>query len=275
MKGSDKIVVVDYIGNCNSKGEAIGHVLKTLKEANDFLGDRYNIKYMLTSDYAKYFDNHNIIHIFKHSSKVNYNGGRMKKALFRLKKILAVMKALRKEEKIWFLNTDFYLYLGLLLSFTKGKKIFVTNYIDYEKDEGLVGIIKKKVYQLSLKKIAVEFTTNPNKKTKRCRFVPDYSFDQSKYSKYFCENKQDRVYMCGGINEAKDIEGLVSTFNKNNQPLVVKGNFSSEIQYEKLLKVKNKNISLEHKFLNDDEFYHNIASNKYVILPYKKRKLLS
>lgn len=157
MSDTSKIVIVDYIGNCNSKGEATGHVLKTLKEAEECLGDEYKVKYILTNDYTKYFDKHSIEYTFKHSSRVNYSNGFIKKFWFKLMKTLAVIQVIRKEKNIWFLNTDFYFYLGLLLTFIRDKKIFVTNYIDYEKDDGFLRKIKKKnlpvVYEKNISRV--------------------------------------------------------------------------------------------------------------------------
>ena len=266
-----QINIIDYIGNCNENGEATGHVLKTIKEAVNILHEKFEVNLIITEDYKKYFSSEMIKYTVSTSSRVNYINNLCRKIWFRIQKIMTVKKILESESNIWFINTDFYLYIGLAISKNKNNRsVFVTNYFDYSNENGVVGKIKNYFYKVGMKKVTKEFTTNPSLNYGKYEFFPDYAFDFEQYKKYISEKKEKNVYMCGGMNEAKDLEGLIDVFNFNEQSLVVCGNFPSEERFKKLSDKSNSNIIIKNQFLDDEEYYKNISSNKFIVLPYKK-----
>lgn len=265
------ISVVDYIGNCDAEGKATGHVLKTLTEAVQILEDNFDVKLILTNDYTKYFQKMRIKYTLGLSSKISFKKGKIYKLVFQLQKIFYTSRVLKKEQKIWFLNTDFWLFVSLMMyRKKKNQQIYVTNYIDYYSNSGLKGKFRSLVYRTALKRVDYIFTTNSNLDLNKHVYVPDYAFDSEAYNKYTSEQRKKHIYMCGSINEAKDVEGLIHAFNQNNEPLTIRGNFMSKELYSNLKAEAESNISIYDQRLDDDDYYKNIAHSQFVVLPYKK-----
>ncbi|MGU8814894.1 hypothetical protein ACV3UP_07465 [Clostridium perfringens] len=272
----DKITLVDYIGNCDEQGNATGHVLKTLNEAIKMLEKQLIIDIITTKDYIKYFDKSKIKYSLNLSSRINYKKGLYYNLLFKIQKIYFTQYILRKEKKIWFINTDFWLLFSLTFFKKKKKqKIYITNYVDYYSNHNIKSKLKNFFFRKALKKIDYVFTTNANLNLKKHVYIPDYIFDNEFYDKFKCEKKQKIVYMCGGINAAKDVDGVIKAFNINKENLFIKGKFSSEIYFNKLKNNIGENIKIYNEVLKEDCYYKNIAKNLFIILPYKENNYLN
>lgn len=267
LKMTKKIALVDYIGNCDMNGEVTGHAVKTLRETEEMLRDSFDVSFIITSPYIKYFDENNIEFILSYMSSPQMQNSILKKIKLSILKIHSIHEIIKQEDKIWFVNTDFWLYVGLLISKKKkGQKIYATNYLDFYYKKN----IKTLIYNFAVKKIDCVFHTNANVIKKNHQFIPDYWFDSSIYSPFLKESKKNDVYFCGGINPGKDIIGAINAFNLNRQPLVIYGKFSDIEEYNKAVDIAYKNIEIRNLRLDDKSYYRELARHKFVLLPYKK-----
>lgn len=263
----NKITLVDYIGNCDAKGEVTGHAAKTLQETKEMLSDIYDVSLIVTPPYTCFFDDSCIASVLPYESSPQRQESKFKRINLYIKKVCAVRNIVKHEHVIWFVNTDFWLYVGLFLSRKKqGQKIFATNYLDFYSRKNL----KNFIYDRATKKIDCVFHTNAELKRSKHQYIPDYWFDKRKYDKYLVEEKHNDVYMCGGINEGKDIMGSIEAFNINGQPLTIYGKFSNQRVYEEAIRNANQNIVIKNVRLDDDTYYAELAKHKFVLLPYKK-----
>ena len=114
------------------------------------------------------------------------------------------------------------------------------------------------------------FHTNVELKRDKHQYVPDYWFDKRKYDKYFVKEKQKDVYICGEINEGKDIIGAIEAFNANGEALIICGKFASQSTYKEVVTKAHKNIRIENIRLDDDAYYRELAKHRFVLLPYRE-----
>lgn len=239
----NRITLVDYIGYCDSKGEVTGHTAKTLKETKEMLSDSYDVSMVVTPPYAQFFDDSCIASVLPYESSPQRQSSKFKKIGLYIKKIRAVRNIVNNESTVWFVNTDFWLYVGLLFSKKKKRqKIFATNYLDFYSKKNL----KNFIYNCAVKKINCVFHTNVELKRDKHQYVPDYWFDKRKYDKYFVKEKQKDVYICGEINEGKDIIGAIEAFNANGEALIICGKFASQSTYKEVVTKAHKNIRIEN-----------------------------
>ena len=181
----NRITLVDYIGYCDSKGEVTGHTAKTLKETKEMLSDSYDVSMVVTPPYAQFFDDSCIASVLPYESSPQRQSSKFKKIGLYIKKIRAVRNIVNNESTVWFVNTDFWLYVGLLFSKKKKRqKIFATNYLDFYSKKNL----KNFIYNCAVKKINCVFHTNVELKRDKHQYVPDYWFDKRKYDKYFVKD---------------------------------------------------------------------------------------
>ncbi|MGM8140304.1 hypothetical protein [Enterococcus italicus] len=263
----NKITLVDYIGNCDAKVEVTGHAAKTLQETKEMLSDSCDVSMVVTPPYAQFFDESCIASVLPYESSPQRQSSKFKKIGLYIKKICAVRNIVKNESSVWFVNTDFWLYVGLLFSKKKkDQKIFATNYLDFYSQKNL----KNFIYNCAVKKIDCVFHTNVELKRDKHQYIPDYWFDKRKYDKYFTEEKQDDVYICGEINAGKDIMGAIDAFNANGQALMICGKFSSQNVYEEAVTKAHENIRIENIRLDDDTYYGELAKHRFVLLPYKE-----
>ena len=263
----NRITLVDYIGYCDSKGEVTGHTAKTLQETKEMLSDSYDVSMVVTPPYARFFDNSCIASVLPYESSPQRQSSKFKKIGLYIKKIRAVRNIVNNESTVWFVNTDFWLYVGLLFSKKKkGQKIFATNYLDFYSKKNL----KNFIYNCAVKKINCVFHTNVELKRDKHQYVPDYWFDKRKYDKYFVKEKQKDVYICGEINEGKDIIGAIEAFNANGESLIICGKFASQSTYKEVVTKAQDNIKIRNARLDDSAYYSELAKHEFVLLPYKK-----
>ena len=106
----NKITLVDYIGNCDAKGEVTGHAAKTLQETKEMLSDNYDVNVVVTPPYAQFLDDRCITSVLPSESSPQRQSSKFKKIGLYIKKICAVRNIVKSESTIWFVNTDFWLF---------------------------------------------------------------------------------------------------------------------------------------------------------------------
>ena len=267
----DSITIVDYIGNCDDNGVPTGHVVKTINEAVEMLRDNFEVNLAIASNYRKYVPTNLSIYPLSYDARPSTQDSIFKKLSILRKRITAIRKIIAQNNKIWFLNTDFWLYVAIVsCKIRTNQEIYITNYLDFYNKGSFGKDLKNTIYRRACKKVKCVFTTDPSIVLKNHIFIPDYWYDRSKYELYKAEVKVKAVYICGGINPGKDIEGTINAFNRNNQQLVVCGNFSSDEILQQSRRTANDNIKISHGRMTDEEYYRNLGRYEYVLLPYKK-----
>lgn len=267
----NELVIVDYIGNCTNEKIPTGHALKTLNESGEMLGDVFDVEYIVNEVYKNYLPADRIKKGIPYVSCPMNQNTLLKKIMLRVRKIKSIWNITNSEKNIWFINTDFWLFVALLIYPLKKKnRIFVTNYIDYYHDGGIGKKIKNAIYRLSCRNIDCVFTTDKTVELPKHQYIPDYWYDENKYREFNCTEKRNAVYICGGINPGKDIMGAIDAFNVNGFPLHINGFFSNEQLYEKAITCAKDNITIHDGRMSDEEYYINLGKYKFVLLPYKK-----
>lgn len=98
--------------------------------------------------------------------------------------------------------------------------------------------------------------------------IPDYAYDEDFYKNYRCEARKRRAVCLGTMNEKKQIREVVETFSEMGYPLYVAGQFASDEPYENVLKIKGDNVTVENRFVENDEYYRLLSESEYCIIPY-------
>lgn len=96
----NKITLVDYIGNCDAKGEVTGHAAKTLQETKEMLSDSYDVSMVVTPPYAQFFDDRCISSVLPYESSPQRQSSKFKKIGLWL--IVYMIVALVKNNSILF-----------------------------------------------------------------------------------------------------------------------------------------------------------------------------
>ena len=256
------VIIADYIGNSSRDGTVSGHLQKVLNDLNYLLKDTFDLQYVVCSNYVEGLDDCNVIGQLE---RISIHSSKFREILQRKRNI---SKILQSGKTIWFVNIDFWFFLFLIFSNTRGKEIFITNYLDYSKGS----TFKRVLYKLASKKIRSEFTTIKDTWMPNQSFIPDYWYDEEQYE-VFCEGgKKEQVVICGAISRAKDINGVIGAFKQNNYPLMIKGRFETDELFNNCINAVNgaSNIQIDNKRLSDAEYYSLIGESKYVLLPYRK-----
>lgn len=265
-----KIVLADYIGNCDEDGKPIGHPVKVLCEYGKLLENDFQVDYILPMNmqgelevqnvrYLPYFLNPNV----QSSSK---------KLINVLKKMWNLIKVFRmsKREKIWFCNIDFYLFFYLFLFGKKDSYVICTMYRQNFGGDGSFGKIKDYVLKKALSKIDLIICSNENLQfpDNRCLFVPDYFYLPEKYEKYLAEEKEDKIVCLGTMGQNKCLKSMLDAFKNIEIKLEVCGKFSDVEQYEQLKMYESQYISINNKYLTEEEYLVRLGKARYCILPY-------
>lgn len=264
------MIIADYIGYCNKEGKPIGHTIKTISEAIEILDKKEEITLAIPKISCSFFENYNIKFTHNVTTSSETTKSNIKKISHVVKKIIIINKILKENNKIWFINTDFWIFFRLAFYKKKNKKIYITNYIDYCNKDNKKNNFRSWFYKKSLCNIENIFTTNKNIYSKKEINIPDYIYEKIKYQDYISDKKNNEVVFAGTINQAKDIKGLVEAFNINKQKLTIAGKFNSDELYKEIYEMANDNIKLFNDYLSYDEYYKLLGKYKYVVLPYKE-----
>lgn len=262
----NKITVCEYLNYVNHQGECIGHGKKVFHEAIKILEEDFEITAISSESYALPVCQNSI----RNLDSVDQEKMRStNKIVFR--NIFRAFKNIN-DKVIWFTNIDWRLLV--CLAFMRGKrKIIITCYRDLIKDvyqsSSKIKHLKCLLMKKGMKRVDLVIVTNPNLKIAENQiFIPDYCYDE-KYLKYDTRKKKERVLCIGAMRASKDLKGVVLHFRKTDIPVYIVGYFKDISEYEWIVENKTDNITIENRFLDDDEYYRLIAQSRYVIVPYK------
>ena len=265
-----RVILADYIGNCDENGKPIGHPLKVLDEYGRLLETNFQVDYIVPNNmrgelvvqnvkYVPYYINPNV------QSSVEKLFSVLKK-LWNIKKIFQLAKG----EKIWFCNIDFYLFLYLFMFVKKSKYVICTIYRQNFGGDGSFGKIKNFIFEKALSKVDLLICSNENLHfpNNKCIFVPDYFYLPDKYEKYVSGIKDEKIVCLGTMGKNKCLEAMLMAFKDKNINLEVCGKFSDISEYEHFKTYENQYISISNSYLSEEEYLQKLGSAKYCILPY-------
>lgn len=273
----NRMYIIDYIGNCDSLGNPIGHPVKVVNEFSNLLGKDVNIEIVIPKNYKSKLNLNTVkkTHLLNHYTDVTVKSN-IVKFINKIKEAFNIIQVLKKcdDGVLWFINCDFVIYV--ILAFYKVKpmqSIWTTTYLkSYIGGSYIKNFLKNFFYKIGLKKIETIISSDRELliDDKKHICIPDYIYDETLYGKYSNVNKKNQVVCVGTMTNDKDIEGLINLFNRIELPLKVIGRFYDKNRYDKLTKLAKKNIEIIDKNLDSDEYYRIIAESKFIILPYKK-----
>lgn len=273
-----ELYIVDYIGNSNENNQPIGHPVKVINDFFELLYKDVDIKLAIPTSYKSKINDINkakeIMWLERVTQVLAKN--RLPKIILNLNKIKNIRQVIRscQCENIWFINADFCLGIELMLDKKKikNKNIIVTLYMENYNNRGIGVKFKNYFYQKIIKNASTIIASNNNLSFNSNKIVniPDYFYSDEMYLKYKNIKKENKVVCVGTMNESKDLEALISVFNKIDIKLYIIGSFFDKLQFDRCNLIKRDNIIMEDKILQNDEYYNLIASSKYVIIPYKE-----
>lgn len=267
-----KLYMVDYKGNSDSDNNPIGHPIKVAKEYYKLVKDNFDVTLVMPKNYflnikckSKIVLNYNVI-LTKGTYLVRLVN--IFKQFFNLCKVFKICK----NETIWFYDTDFILWVFITLFPKKRNKLVCTVYNQsYRGNNFLKDKIKNFFLYKAINKVDVIIKTNNkiNFEHKNIIYIPDYYYTQ-KYDFYKNRNKKNQMVCLGTINKEKNIEELIECFNNIDIKLIIIGKFFDDNRYQKIKSSisNNENITLENRYLTENEYYTLLAESLYSILPY-------
>lgn len=262
-----KILLVDYIGDSDQKGHPVGHPLNVGKIYADLLKNDFQILRAVPYNFAQYFDN--VVCTFKWYAVRATN----QVLLNYIHEYLNLNKLNRmyKNENFWFYNTDYVLYLWLMLHRKRSGMVLCFTYVNVPSSENcLIKCIKNNLIKAASRKIDLFISSNIDfcKEYISSFYMPDYYFIPEKYNRYL--TKKENLAVCVGTvtSQNKQIIELIEAFNENGYSLVIAGQFYEQELYEKAKRIAKKNITIINKFISDDEYYGLLGKAKFSVLPY-------
>lgn len=257
----DKIVMVDFWSVADSNGKPIGHGGKVGNEYYEYIKEDYHVIQYVNHSMMPHLENPDKVS-FAHSLELG--AGKLKRILTNFRCLREVYKK-EKQSVIWFYIPDIYLFLFILITPKGKRKLSVNVYEEYINNK-----IKNWIFRKALKKIDKIFVTNKLllEDIPEGILVPDYAYKEELYGKYGSSQRKERAVCLGTMNEKKQLIEAVEAFSKNGYPLYIAGQFSSGDKYEQLCRTKSKNVIIENRFVDFDEYYQLLASSKYCLIPY-------
>jgi hypothetical protein len=276
-----KIVLIDYVGQSNDRGEPVGHSLKTLKETIELFDNSIKVELIVPQNYEAELSDRKITVPFflKYYSTINIKKFHNRVAGLRGKtnNLLKIFKN-SKDGILWFLHPDFLLFVFLFFyPFKIKNKIVITMYMEgYNPGNTLKEKIKNYFFKRTIKRVDLIIKNSRKIKVSEGEiFCPDYLYKAERY-KPFLSEKKDHVLCAGVMNRAKDVVNLVRVWSgfKNNLTLKISGFFPDKDLYKEIKKYENNQIEINDRYLTKDDYYRNIAEAKFTVLSYKKSKYL-
>lgn len=267
-----RIYLIDYIGDSLKSGKLVGHPVNVGNQYVEMLKKEYEINCIAPQNECSKLDCESWI-------SLRHNAIRGEKGKFQIVKnylaeylnLCKVWRGCDKEDILFFFNTDYVLYLFLAMH-GKRKVICCTYTCIIEENKNLSWVIKKMLLGKMESKISLFLYSNRyfDKKVKNKLYVPDFLYREEFYDKYAEIEKLERVICVGTMSEgAKDLVGMVKTFNAINYPLRIVGQFFEKNVYDEIMRIKKQHIEVENRFVSNEEYFSLIASSKYTILPYR------
>lgn len=265
-----KIRLVEYKNIVDNKGNAFGHGRKVLYEAQQISHlAGYNTEVVACDAYINRSYDGKFIQLLNAINVAQYD----------YKHILTIMSNLRDALRnidadfVWFTNIDWYLFLYLAL-YHKKKKIIVTTYcniddtIDLFEKKGIIGKIVANIMKIGIRSVDLFIETYYRKdRNQNAIYMPDYLYTDY-YKKYKENEKRNRIICIGTMNAQKDLDSMVKVFSRTDYQVEIKGEFVDKKRYQKLLEIKTPNIDIQDRYLSDADYYDELSSSEYVIVPY-------
>lgn len=259
--GQKRIVMADIWTICDKNGKPIGHGGKVGNEYYEYIAEEFEVIQYVNSDMLPYLHN---------PLKIGFRGS-LKHGVGKGKRILANFRCMReiysreRESVIWFYVPDIYLFLFILLTVKGKRRIAVNVYEEYAGHR-----LKNRILQYALKKVDKVFVTNKVllSTIPKGILIPDYAYREEIYGEYIVAKKEQRTVCLGTMNGKKHLAEAVSAFTKNGYPLYIVGQFSSKENYEYLCRIKGRNVVIEDRYVDPDEYYQLLASSRYCLVPY-------
>lgn len=275
MEGNT-LYLIDFNCVIDTNGNPMGHTLGVTRMLIDLLKDsNVKIVYVSSPEYADCITNISCMPILK-SLKRGDGVARDEKQI--VKYNFGVISKTIKKGIMFFVHCDPY-YAHLLPKNNRSRKsigIFY-NALKTDRKQGFLKYLLRRmfnVYRTNCIKNRISVLIKTNKqlafKNKHTLFMPDYYYSEEKYSKYKCEKQADKVVCLGQNNRYKQIIPLVKKFVGSNYLLTVRGKFFSDDVYLEALRYADgsNNIIIENSNISEEEYYKELATAKYCILPY-------
>lgn len=272
-----KIFLIDFNCIVDVDGKPMGHTFNVAREIYSLLQTKnHDIVYVASPQYAKNFPAKETLPILRsvvRGSGVENNEGAIIKENFRR------ISQQIKDGILFFAHCDSY-YARLLPKSTKSRKSIAIFYNAKAKNpsDGLLKKFLKKVYfSYSLhcikKRIDVLIKTNKNLKfnNKNVLYMVDYYYKRDVYEKYRNIEKQPCKVVClGQNNKHKQIIQIINKFKGSKYSLVIRGKFFDKAVYDEAISLSENynNIVIEDNNISEEQYYSELASAKYCILPY-------
>lgn len=268
----EKLLLVDYYGTCDDRGNPIGHSPKALQEYCDLIEDKYVVGTALSPCLVKAAGKR-FCEVFKLRYDIQEYGhkGILVRIIDKLKLFYNIRQVLqiKNYDIIWFYRTDFFLFFYFYLKKKSKNKVVALIYHE-SFGQGILGKILNYFYRKGASKFDGLIYTqrgmanfHPN-----TIYIPDYYYSKEKYRKYNQIQKKEKVVCPGTMSPYKKLEELIEAFNINGIELEIKGYFFDKERFHNLLKLKKDNIVVEDVILNEEQYYRMIAEARYCILPY-------
>jgi len=271
-----KIAMIEYQGRCDETGKAVGHAPKVLKEYYNFIKDHFEVEILAPATILKECPEEITKNAFTLNENIVMKGHKTFKDKIDGK--LSMFKNIKQAVKntdadiLWFFNVEYYimLYFGLNRK-PSGKKMVFTMFKEGFSG-GFAGKIRQFFFGLAQKKIDLIIKTGQGFKYKNTKsvFVSDYYYDEEKYKAYKTDEKENLAVCLGTMGDGKQLEELVESFGKTDYPLKIAGRFYNKERFNKLKESASDNISIEDKYLSEEEYFTLLSKARYTVLPYSK-----
>jgi glycosyltransferase involved in cell wall biosynthesis len=275
-----KILLIDYIGQSNDRGQPVGHSVKTLKETQELLDGIIKAELIIPLSYEREFSigKKEIAHFLKYHSFINANGiyDRVSGLWRKLNNLIRVFKSVNKDEILWFVHPDFFLFAFLFFYPFKIKNItLITMYMEgFNPGNTVRERIKNYFFKHTIQKVDLVVKNSAKiRVSKKEIFCPDYLYKEDRYKPYARE-KEEYILCTGVMNRAKDLVNVIKAWRHYNGTLKLKidGFFPDKKMLSEIETYAGDKIEITDRYLTLNEYYNNIAGAKFTLLSYKKSK---
>lgn len=253
--------MVDVWTGVDDTGNPVGHGVKVGNEYYEYVKDHFTVIQYVNEGISSFLNNTNV-------KNLPYNSSFSKNKFLRFFYIIRNFKylsSMHKDGLFWFYAPDFYTYLAVVVCNLCNRSVLIAfeDYGSSKLKHLLFSIVKKKAAGMIITNKRL-YQTNDRKSI----YVPDYAYGESKYGKYKSVFKQENVVCIGTMNRKKKLKEAIQAFNKNGYKLFICGKFEDHEYYESLRRIALDNISLEDRYVDEDEYYQLLAGSKFCLIPY-------
>lgn len=269
MKGM-KVCIAEYKCITDKSGNAFGHGKKVLYEAEQMcrkMGIETSVAACEAYRDKGYDGEYILLPNAIHGSDYTYHS---------VKRVMENIRTAMKQtdaDYIWFTNVDWYLFMYLGCHRIK-QKVVITTYADvndsvkYFGGRGLPGKMVAFLERRGITKLSLIVETfYRGKRPENAVYMPDYLYTEF-YKGYRVAEKKHRVICIGTMNTQKDVKGAVALFRQMDIPFFIIGGFVDKNLYRELCAESTENIQIKDAYLSDEEYYSELGSSEYVIVPY-------